>query len=175
MKLKLPILLFGALYLTSAHAEMPITPESIVFKKLENTISKYSDKVRSCASLQMKNKLTEQELASILDSFNGSAPTLSYLSELALNQCLQPEKATLAEVILTSYRFKELNSSGLLAKSISELAESTRKLVFNTDFSDKIDFYQLSIEKQGILLNINSLKSPFNELVIYEQIMNIKE
>lgn len=174
MKLKLPLLAFSILYLASSYAEVGITPESLAFKKLEKSIANYSDKVVSCGALQRKNKLTDEELTLVLGSFRNHPPTLGYLSDQALTHCLQPEKGILAEMILATHNSKMQHSNNLLQKTIYELAESTKKLVFSYDFEDEYNFHKLPAAQQEKLLTIESLKKPFDELIIYEQIINAK-
>jgi len=145
----------------------PITAlaqDGLIFNKLQSAISNYSAKIDECNILRNKNNLESIDIEEIKDIVKKNPSVLSYLSEKAYNNCLQPERGLLAEVILYSTTENKNNQAFVLG-------ESTRKVSFHPDFNDEIIFNKLTKKEQLKLLSITNLETPFDALELMDRII----
>lgn len=147
---------------------IPVTgfaQENISLNRLQAVVNNYSAKIEKCNISVNENNLAVIDIKEIQDIVIQSPSVLSYLSEKAYNNCLQPERGQLAEVILYAST-KDTTTPTFI------LAESIRKTSFHPDFSDEIIFDGLTAEKQKKLLSTDNLKTPFDALELMDRIMN---
>ncbi|MCG6202922.1 hypothetical protein [Psychromonas antarctica] len=155
-------ILFSFLFILPATG---FAQDNIFFNKLQNAINDYSVKIDICKASRDENDLSSVGIKEIRDIVIQNPSVLSYLSEKAYNNCLQPERGSLAEAILYA-RTEDKTSPTFI------LAESTRKISFHPDFSDEIIFNGLTVEQQNKLLSINNLIIPFDALKLMDRIMD---
>lgn len=140
--------------------------DDFYFEYLNDKVTEYSNKILICDSKKVTPKLSEGEI-NILKRIVSERPLiLAYLSTSSYNKCLQPERGELAEALL-SYQYLELPIY------TRNLAKSTEKLTFTTDYDNLKSYESLSKNDKKIIDSITVLQQPFNELEVFENIMGI--
>ncbi|MEE1675092.1 hypothetical protein SNR37_000414 [Agarivorans aestuarii] len=140
--------------------------ESFLFEKLQLQISKYSSKLEQCQAQRALPQLNGESIAKLKPIIEESPLALSYLSNKATNECLQPERSELAESILAAL-------SDAKNKSTLELAKSTGKLTFGGEAESEKVFFSLPIHEQKLLLEEPSLQVPFARLETFELLIGM--
>lgn len=135
--------------------------QDIVFSKLNVAINDYSTKIEECDLAKKQISVDEIENDKVAKVILSSPTVLSYLSEKAMDRCLQPQKGMLAEMIL--YTKSEPKSS-----AVYKLGLSTQKTVFLPSFDAESTFKKLDVSDQKSLLSIEKFNSPFDAFYLYE-------
>jgi hypothetical protein len=135
--------------------------QDITFTKLNIALKDYSNKIEKCDSSKIKIEIDLVADKSAIEVILTNPAVLSYLSEKAMNECLQPQKGILAETIL--YTKEEAESSPAY-----QLGLKTQKTVFTPDFEVENSFNELSEPHRNALLSIKNINFPFDAFHLYE-------
>jgi len=131
---------------------------------LKKSINDYSKKIETCNEIVDNTSIEHFDVKVVSDVLIENPKILSYLSELAFSQCLQPERRMLAEEILFSLNTKD-DSSTL------KLANSTREMIFNSRENGKDVFDSLDGEQKIALFSVIKLQQPFNAIKLLDKLM----
>ncbi|UXI03285.1 hypothetical protein [Photobacterium sp. TY1-4] len=148
-----------------------ITPEvfssdNFYFEQLNNSISKYSRKINHCDLKKKVPNLSKSQISLLKHMIEEKPLILAYLSERSFNNCLQPERGELAE-LLASYDYLKL------PMQTKKLAESTKKMIFEKNYETDRAYLSLTPDEQKEILSITKLEQPFSEFETYEKIMGM--
>jgi len=135
-----------------------------LFHKLQHSLNNYSKKIEKCDAIRDGNSIKLVELQSVREVLIENPSVLSFLSTRAYSNCLQPERAELAEAILFSLDSNDASPS-------FKLADSTRKMVFHYDSHDEANFNKLKQNDREALLSINSFKQPFSAIALMDELV----
>ncbi len=162
IKLMLKITMLSSVFISLS----TLASDGFYFKYLNEKIVAYSDKINFCDDTKVTPVFSIVELASLKEIVSKKAPVLSYLSIKSYNECLQPERSELAEILL-SYNYVDVS---LYTK---KLAISTGKLIFIRDFEGLQLYKTLNNKDKNFIDSIGGFKKPFNELEVFEIIMGM--
>ncbi|SON52856.1 hypothetical protein [Vibrio tapetis] len=143
-----------------------LSSDDFHFTYLNEKIVTYSEKITICNSKKEMPLLSGKDLKHLKEILGRKPLILSYLSMKSFNNCLQPERGELAELLL-SYDYVDISSY------TRKLANSTKKLVFLSDFDELAEYTSLNHEEKRVISTIEELKAPFDELGTFEFIMEM--
>lgn len=135
--------------------------QDIAFSKLEIALKDYANKIEECDLSKKQISIDLVKNKSAIEVILENPTALSYLSERAMSDCLQPQKGLLAEAIL--YSKVESESSPAY-----KLGLNTQKMVFKPFFDAENSFNELNESQRNTLLSIKNINLPFNALYLYE-------
>lgn len=135
--------------------------QDIAFSKLEIALKDYANKIEECDLSKKQISIDLVKNKSAIEVILENPTALSYLSERAMGDCLQPQKGLLAEAIL--YSKVESESSPAY-----KLGLNTQKMVFKPFFDAENSFNELNESQRNTLLSIKNINLPFNALYLYE-------
>lgn len=144
---------------------MVVAQDDLMFVKLQSAIGEYSQKIEHCDAIKEKNNMVSVQLNDLRNILLQHPEVLSYLSEKAFNDCLQPERAMLAETILYTLATQEKSAA-------YKLAESTRSIAFQPDFNAELTFKKLTLEQQNKLLSTDAFNKPFDGMVLMDRLLS---
>lgn len=137
------------------------------FDYSQSALKTYEQKIISCRAEQKKNtNLTEEEKLRLKD-IAYYPDVLPYLAERAFNDCVLPEKADYMESLLI---LGQLNQSAN-NHDVTNYLKQQQAVSFTFDNLALIRNYQaLPAELRQTFESIESLKQPFNGIIILETI-----
>jgi hypothetical protein len=134
---------------------------------LQVNLAKYENKSSHCFKQVTEFTLPESDMLKLKTMPREIAGVLGKLFDDALYNCAQPEVFNLARAILTLQEQNKIEKSQAISKQIKNI----RLLVFpKSTVASAREYENITENIKNQLESIESLKKPFNPMVIIEQV-----
>ncbi|EGR2798336.1 hypothetical protein BOO29_18835 [Vibrio navarrensis] len=150
-------------FLVSAPSLAKVDAEDEMFSILNEAISNLGERIEYCRNVAAENKPSKSTILYLRGKPESFFSSLAYLDYLAMEKCTLEEKKDLAYILL-SIKNKSVRESTI------SLIESTEKLTFSSDYSQKAKFESLDKESKEFLLSSEFFSVPFDILELFEQV-----
>jgi len=147
-------------------ASASVLADGFYFTHLNDKIVEYSDKIEVCDSKKVIPDLNDEELSVLRRIITKEPLVWAYLTEKTYNQCLQPERGELAELLLI---YEHLD----LPVATSKLASVTGELTYKQSLDALRAYESIDSSDKEFIEDMEALRKPIKALEAFEKIMGM--
>ncbi|MCP4326108.1 MAG: hypothetical protein GY787_30580 [Alteromonadales bacterium] len=154
----------GLLLVSPVNAQDPVVT---AFNQLNHSIANYGEKLGKCRIIRKENKIMDSDIEKLKSMPAHVLKALSWLNQSATNKCTQPERGMLAELVL-NIESLNLDKSKPNEEKLFNAMDAIRSLEFDISRLNPSEyFFNLTSKEQALLLEITSLKKPFDVVDVF--------